>query len=126
LLAAPQYRTALTPTDYQAGVVVELHPSHMTTEAGLVLVGSWNLSFAATGVEGASPCGYAAAYSHLMIHSAGAHLAVFTEAALHGPSQNICPVTSYSLFHHRHFIGFHPNHFYPLTCTFFGMAVSLD
>lgn len=37
LLAAPRYRTAVTPADYQAGVVVELHPSHMTTETGLVL-----------------------------------------------------------------------------------------
>jgi len=35
LLAAAQYRTALTPTDYQGGVEVELHPSHVTTEAGL-------------------------------------------------------------------------------------------
>jgi hypothetical protein len=35
LLAAAQYRTALTPTDYQGGVEVELHPSNMTTEAGL-------------------------------------------------------------------------------------------
>jgi hypothetical protein len=34
LLAAAQYQTALTPTDYQGGVEVELHPSHMTTEAG--------------------------------------------------------------------------------------------
>jgi len=48
LLAAPQYWTALTPSDYQAG-------GHMTTEAGLVVVGSWNLSFASAGMDGASP-----------------------------------------------------------------------
>jgi hypothetical protein len=39
LLAAAQYRTALTPTDYRGGVEVELHPSHMTTEAGLDWLG---------------------------------------------------------------------------------------
>ena len=44
----------MTPTDYQAGVQVELDPSHMTAEAGLVLVGSWNLSFASAELEGAS------------------------------------------------------------------------
>jgi hypothetical protein len=55
LLAAAQYWAAVTPTEYQGGVEVELHLSHMTIDAGLVLVGSWNLSFASAGLEGASP-----------------------------------------------------------------------
>ena len=103
-------RLLLTPTDYQGGVEVELHPSHMTTGwpglgTSYLLLQDWREHL----TEGAMQH-----YSHLMILSAGGHLAVFTEAAVHGPSQTICPITSYNLFHHHHFHWFPPQLLLPL------------
>ena len=80
----------LTPTDYQGSVEVELHPSHVTTEAGLVLLGSCNLSFVLQDWREHLHEGTLQHYSHLMIHSAGGHL-----AAVHGrpiTNHSSCPI----------------------------------